>query len=97
MGTVYKSYYVSAVCIILVGAGLLTVGLTIINIKWNHYVVERRHLVIIGFVFSMFIMYQGFVVFAIDYKDKFTPYSAFFLNLQVIPLILLVFLRHFKE
>lgn len=92
-----KATAIPAISVLLVGITILVFGLNVMKIKWANFRFKIINMIamIISFVFIG--IYQGLVIFGIDHEDKLLPYSAFFLNINVMLLTFLVFFGEFAE
>ena len=87
----------SGLCILFLGLAFLLAGYNIMRVKWSNYRFKVRNMVYLAAVFVLVTLYQVMVVFGYEHKEKFLPYSAIFLNINVTILAVTIFLSKYKE
>ena len=85
------------ICVLIVGISLPIFLYGLFKIRWNNFRFKTKSLVFIVIALGFFTLYQAIVVFGYSYDKKFFPYSAFFLNFNVIFLISLLYLSSFDK
>ena len=85
-------------CVLIVGVGFIAFGYNALRLKWMNYRVKKLNLIVIAICVLALTLYQGLVIFGIsmDHQEKFFPYSALFLNLNVTLLGALVYFSKYK-
>lgn len=92
----------SGFCVLILGLALILAGYNILKVKWRHYRFKRINLVSFFVVLVLVSTYEFMVVFGYDdfddeSKEKFLPYSAIFLNFNVMILGVAIFLEKYKD
>jgi hypothetical protein len=82
---------------LIVGLSVIAICIGIMKIKWNNYRFKATNVVYILVAMVLFTLYEAIMIFGFEYKQKFFPYSAFFLNFNVIFLTALVYLTHYNK
>lgn len=83
---------------LLVGLAFIITGWNIMKVKWSNFRVKTLNMILTAVAFVLVSIYQGLIIFGdTSYKDKFFPYSAFFLNFNVSTVALLVFFDRFSN
>ena len=84
-------------CILTAGLCFLLFGFNACRIKWTNFRVKPIN-VIAGLVcFLLLTAYQTFIIFGYKSDEKFFPYSAFFLNINVILVSILVYFSKYQD
>ena len=87
----------SAICILLLGIATMLFGYNVLRVKWSNYRFKTINLIAFLIVILLITLYQFLIAFAYAEGEKFLPYSAIFLNVNVILLSILVFLSKYKD
>jgi hypothetical protein len=87
----------SAVCILILGICFMLFGYNLLKIKWTNYRFKTSNFMMLLTCMFLFMLYQFLMVFGYDHTDKFLPFSAVFLNLNVTILAIYVFLTSTKD
>jgi hypothetical protein len=89
----------SGICVLILGSAFILFGYNVMKVKWTNYRFKMQNLVITTVVFLLILIYQVIVVFgyAENSPDKFLPYSAIFLNLNVTILAVVIFVSKYKD
>jgi hypothetical protein len=87
----------SGICVGLLGTALILFGYNILQVKWNNYRFKARNLVNLLVCLFLVTSYEFLVVFGYNHIDRFLPFSAVFLNLNVSILAIIIFLAKYKE
>jgi hypothetical protein len=83
---------------LLVGLAFIITSLNLMKVKWNNFRVKPLNMILMLVAFVLVSVYQGMIIFGdTSYKDKFFPYSAFFLNFNVSCVAILVFFHRFSN
>lgn len=72
-------------------------GYNVLKVKWSNYRFKTRNLAYLGVVLLLVSAYQFLVVFGYEHEDKFLPYSAIFLNINITLLAIIIFLSKYKD
>jgi len=78
--------------VFIVGLAAILFCVGLLKIKWNNYRFKKLSMGMIVAAFCLMTLYQGIMIFGFEDVEKFFPYSAFFLNFNVIILAVLIFL-----
>ena len=87
----------SAISILLLGIATMLFGYNVLRVKWSNYRFKKINLIAFLIVIVLVTVYQFLIALAYADAEKFFPYSAIFLNLNVILLALLIFLSKYKD
>ena len=87
----------SGICVGILGTTFLLFGWNVLKVKWNNYRFKPKNLINIMICIILVTCYQFLVVFGYDHVDRFLPFSAVFLNLNVTILAIVIFLAKYKE
>ena len=87
----------AGICILVLGLALNLLGYNFLKVKWSNYRFKLKNLYVLLVVLALVTAYQCMIVFGYEHKDKFLPYSALFLNLNVTLLAILAFLSKYKD
>lgn len=79
------------------GLCFLLFGFNACRIKWTNFRVKLINVICIVTCIALLTVYQALIIFGYDNEEKFLPYSAFFLNLNVIVLSLLVYFSKYQD
>ena len=83
---------------LLVGLAFIIMSFNLMKVKWNNFRVKPLNMILMLVAFVLVSIYQGMIIFGdTSYKDKFFPYSAFFLNFNVSTVAILVFFDRFSN
>ena len=67
------------------------------KVKWTNYRVKQRTFILIFVSIICLTIYQCIIIFGYEDEEKFLPYSALFLNFNVICLGILIFLSKYRD
>jgi hypothetical protein len=83
---------------LLVGLAFIITSWNLMKVKWSNFRVKPLNMILAAIAFVLLSVYQGMIIFGdTSYKDKFFPYSAFFLNFNVSCVAILVFFDRFSN
>ena len=83
-------------CILAVGSGTLLFGYNALRIKLTNYRVKMINMVCLLITLLLVTGYQCMVVFGYESVQKFFPYSALFLNMNVTLISILVYFSKYQ-
>ena len=87
----------SAICIGVLGIATMLFGYNVLRVKWSNYRFKKINLIAFFIVILLVTVYQFLIAFAYADTEKFFPYSAIFLNVNVILLSILIFVSKYKD
>ena len=87
----------SAICILLLGLSTMLFGYMTLRVKWSNYRFKRVNLIALLVVLVLVSAYQLAITFGYENPEKFLPYSAVFLNVNVVLMSILIFLSKYKD
>jgi hypothetical protein len=84
-------------CIFLMGIAFIVAGYNAMRIKWTNYRAKRINIICLLVCVFLIFGYQCIMIFGYESKEKFFPYSALFLNINVTILSVLVYFSKYKD
>jgi hypothetical protein len=82
-------------CVLLAGLGFLITGYNVLKIRWTNYRVKATNFALILVSVLCITLYQFVIIFGYEHEEKFFPYSALFLNFNVVLLGILLYLAKY--
>lgn len=92
-----KRSLLAPLAMLIVGLSVIALCVGIMKIKWNNFRFKMTNIVYVILALVLFTFYEALMIFGFEYTQKFFPYSAFFLNFNVIFLTVLVYLTQFNK
>jgi len=83
---------IPAFCTLIIGISFIVFALNIMFIIWNKYQFNVLNVILQTVAIFLLTLYQCIVIFGYKNQEKFLPYSAIFLNFNVMFLALAVFI-----
>jgi len=88
---------ISAFCILFLGIFVLLFGYNVLRVKWRNYRFKKINLIALFVGIGLLSLYQLMVTFGYESDEKFFPYSAVFLNINVTLLSILIFVSKYQD
>jgi hypothetical protein len=88
---------ISALCLFLLGLSFLCLGFNILLVKWNNWRVKFKNIIVMVVSAISITLYQILVLLGYENREKFLPYSAVFLNINVMLLSGLIFVVRYMD
>lgn len=88
---------IPAFAILILGTAFILFGFNLMIMVWNKYQVSIVNSILTLTSFLLLTTYQCLIVFGYNNDEKFLPYSAIFLNFNVMCMAVLVFLDKFDD
>jgi hypothetical protein len=84
-------------CILMAGSSFLLFGYNACRVKWTNFRVKTINIICLFVCIFLLTCYQGIVIFGYESSEKFFPYSAFFLNINVTIISVLVYFSKYQD
>jgi hypothetical protein len=84
-------------CVLVAGLAFLMFGYNALRIKWTNYRPKMINVVLLLICVLLITAYQCFIIFGYESVEKFFPYSALFLNINVTLISVLVYFSKYQD
>ena len=84
-------------CVFLMGTAFIVAGYNAMRIKWTNFRAKRINIICLIICLLLIFGYQCIIIFGYESDEKFFPYSALFLNINVTLLSVLVYFSKYKD
>jgi hypothetical protein len=83
-------------CVFVVGVGFMLFGYNALRIKWTNFRAKPINIICLLVCIVLITGYQCIIIFGYEHEEKFFPYSALFLNINVTLVSVLVYFSKYK-